>query len=164
MPDALDSLKAFGIEMSEEDGYPLQGIRFANSRHQVEARFPNGTGVGVRRTHLHHKMCEHAREVEVKLSWRGHATLLKHRKLMINGEETQYRWLIGAEGTLSQVRRWAGSMQKGRLASVSDSDAIMRSLHGANTLRFIGEAQVRSISPLWRATASEWFLSPGTER
>jgi 2-polyprenyl-6-methoxyphenol hydroxylase-like FAD-dependent oxidoreductase len=113
MPDALDSLKALGIEMSEEDGYPLQGIRFAKSRHQVEARFPNGTGVGVRRTHLHHKMCEHAREVEVKLSWRGHATLLKDRKLMINGEETQYRWLIGAEGTSSQVRRWAGSMQKG---------------------------------------------------
>jgi flavin-dependent dehydrogenase len=108
MPDALDSLNALGIEMSEEDGYPLQGIRFANSRHQVEARFPNGTGVGVRRTHLHHKMCEHARNVGVKLSWRSHATLLKDRKLLINGEETRYRWLIGADGTSSQVRRWAG--------------------------------------------------------
>lgn len=91
MPDALDSLKALGIEISEEDGYPLQGIRFANNRHRVEARFPNGTGVGVRRTHLHQKMCDHARDVGVKLSWRSHATFLKGGKLMINGEEARYR-------------------------------------------------------------------------
>ena len=108
MPDALDSLKALGIEISEEDGYPLQGIRFANSRHRVEARFPNGTGFGVRRTHLHQKMCDHARDVGVKLSWRSHATLLKGGKLLIDGEEVRHRWLIGADGTSSQVRRWAG--------------------------------------------------------
>jgi flavin-dependent dehydrogenase len=42
------------------------------------------------------------------LVWRSHATLLQDGKLLINGEEARYRWLIGADGTSSQVRRWAG--------------------------------------------------------
>ncbi|MEO6983359.1 MAG: NAD(P)/FAD-dependent oxidoreductase [Edaphobacter sp.] len=108
MPDALDALKALGIEMSEEDGYPLQGIRFANNRHRVEAKFPNGKGIGVRRTHLHQMMCDHARDAGVKLLWRSHATLLNGGNLLINGEEARCGWLIGADGTSSQVRRWAG--------------------------------------------------------
>lgn len=108
MPDALDSLNVLGIEISEEDGYPLQGIRFANSSHRVEAKFPNGTGVGVRRTYLHQKMSDHARDVGVRLLWRSRATLLAGGKLLINGEEARYRWLIGADGTSSQVRTWAG--------------------------------------------------------
>ena len=63
MPDALHSLKALGVEIREEEGYAFQGIRFANSTHRVDADFPNGAGIGVRRTHLHQRMSDRACEV-----------------------------------------------------------------------------------------------------
>jgi hypothetical protein len=50
MPDALHSLKALGVKIREEEGYAFQGIRFADSTHRVDADFPNGAGIGVRRT------------------------------------------------------------------------------------------------------------------
>ncbi|MEG9438384.1 FAD-dependent monooxygenase [Edaphobacter sp. HDX4] len=108
MPDALHSLKELGIEITEEEGYPFQGIRFATSADRVDAEFPNGTGIGVRRTHLHQRMSHRAREVGVTLAWRSHATLSSGGRLLINGAEMRYRWLIGADGTASQVRKWAG--------------------------------------------------------
>jgi 2-polyprenyl-6-methoxyphenol hydroxylase-like FAD-dependent oxidoreductase len=37
MPDALHSLRALGIEIREEEGYPFRGIRFANRADRVEA-------------------------------------------------------------------------------------------------------------------------------
>ena len=108
MPDALESLEALGIQMTSEDGYPLDGVLFANTRHAVAARFPNKCGIGVRRTHLHQRMSDYAREVGVKLAWHSRVSLLDDGKLFINGVRTQYRWLIGADGAASQVRKWAG--------------------------------------------------------
>jgi flavin-dependent dehydrogenase len=108
MPDALHSLKALGVEIREEEGYPFQGIRFANSTHRVVADFPNGAGIGVRRTHLHQRMSDRAREVGVRLMWGNRAALRSREELVVNGVPTRFRWLIGADGTASQVRRWAG--------------------------------------------------------
>jgi flavin-dependent dehydrogenase len=108
MPDALRSLKALGVEIREEEGYPFQGIRFANGTHSVEADFPNGAGLGVRRTHLHQRMSDRAREVGVRLMWGNRANLGSQEEVVVNGVPTRFRWLIGADGTASQVRRWAG--------------------------------------------------------
>jgi flavin-dependent dehydrogenase len=108
MPDALHSLKALGVEIREEEGYPFQGIRFANSTHRVDADFPNGAGIGVRRTHLHQRMSDRACEVGVRLMWGNRVTLLSQQEVVVNGVPTRFRWLIGADGTASQVRRWAG--------------------------------------------------------
>lgn len=69
MPDALHSLRALGIEIREEEGYPFRGIRFANRADHVEADFPNGIGVGIRRTRLHQRMIDRAREVGARLIW-----------------------------------------------------------------------------------------------
>ena len=108
MPDALHSLKALGVEIGEEEGYPFQGIRFANSTHRVDADFPNGAGIGVRRTHLHQRMSDRAREVGVRLMWGNRAALRNQKEIVVNGVPTHFRWLIGADGTASPVRRWAG--------------------------------------------------------
>ena len=108
MPDALHSLKALGIEIRGEEGYPFRGIRFVNSAHRVDAEFPNGTGVGVRRTHLHQRMSDRAREVGVRLLWGNRATLRSQAEVVVNGVPIGFRWLIGADGTVSRVRKWAG--------------------------------------------------------
>ena len=108
MPDALHSLKALGVKIREEEGYAFQGIRFADSTHRVDADFPNGAGIGVRRTHLHQRMSDRACEVGVRLMWGNRVTLLSQKEVMVNGAPTRFRWLIGADGTASHVRRWAG--------------------------------------------------------
>jgi flavin-dependent dehydrogenase len=108
MPDALECLRGLGVEIGEADGHPFKGIRFANSRDSVTAEFPNGVGFGVRRTHLHQRMADRAETAGVKLMWRSKATLQPGGGLLVNGVETKYQWLVGADGSASQVRRWAG--------------------------------------------------------
>jgi flavin-dependent dehydrogenase len=107
MPDALHCLKALGVEIREDEGHPFKGIRFANSTHCVDAVFPSGAGIGVRRTHLHQRMSDRASEVGVRLMWGNRVTLLNQKELVIDGVPTRFRWLIGADGTASHVRRWA---------------------------------------------------------
>ncbi len=108
MPDGLHSLKALGVEIRQEEGYAFQGIRFANRTHCIDADFPNGTGIGVRRTHLHQRLIDRASEVGVRLIWGARATLPSQTEVLVNGVPTRFRWLIGADGTASRVRRWAG--------------------------------------------------------
>jgi 2-polyprenyl-6-methoxyphenol hydroxylase-like FAD-dependent oxidoreductase len=50
LPDAITALRELGISLADGDGHRLRGIRFVSRAHELEARFPNGTGIGVRRT------------------------------------------------------------------------------------------------------------------
>jgi flavin-dependent dehydrogenase len=108
MPDALEALRCLGIEISEGDGYTFRGIRFCNAAHFVDAIFPDGRGLGVRRTKLHQRMIERASEVGVRLAWNAHAKLLERSSLSIDGTKVKFNWLVGADGQSSSIRRWAG--------------------------------------------------------
>jgi flavin-dependent dehydrogenase len=108
MPDGLHSLKALGVEIRQEEGYPFRGIRFANRTHRIDADFPNGAGIGVRRTHLHQRLIDRASAVGVSLIWGARATLPSQTEVLVNAVPTRFRWLIGADGTASRVRPWAG--------------------------------------------------------
>jgi flavin-dependent dehydrogenase len=108
MPDALESLEALGISIPAAEGHPFLGIRFRNGVHTVAARFPDGTGLGVRRTLLHSLMIERAEQLGVQFAWGSHASLLDRNSLLIDNQRTTFRWLIGADGQSSTVRRWAG--------------------------------------------------------
>jgi flavin-dependent dehydrogenase len=108
MPDALESLNCLGIEIAESEGHVFRGIRFCNDVHCVDAVFPTGRGIGVRRTKLHQRMIERAAEVGVRFAWNARAKLLDRSSLLIDGTKTRFHWLIGADGQSSSVRRWAG--------------------------------------------------------
>lgn len=108
MPDALLSLRKLGVEIAEEDGYPFKGIRFVNATYHVDAHFSNGAGIGVRRPRLHHRMSEKAQEAGAMFAWGSRAKLLNTESLLVNGVKTHFRWLIGADGQASGVRKWAG--------------------------------------------------------
>src|ERR1043166_1446752 len=53
MPDTLAALRRLGIDILPEHGALLTGIRFVAGECSVEAAFPDGAGVGVRRPLLH---------------------------------------------------------------------------------------------------------------
>jgi flavin-dependent dehydrogenase len=108
MPDALSSLRELGLSITEEQGHRFRGIRFNNLQHHVHADFPNGTGIGVRRTKLHGLIADRAREAGVSVLWNSRARLLDSRSALINGKKISYRYLVGADGQASGVRKWAG--------------------------------------------------------
>src|ERR1017187_632240 len=53
MPDSRETPADLGIFLTESDGHPFRGIRFATSVHRVDAYCPGGAGIAVRRPHLH---------------------------------------------------------------------------------------------------------------
>jgi len=65
----------------------------------VAADFPHSSGRGVRRTILHRALVEQAERCGVELQWGCSVQGL---------EGIEARWIVGADGTASQVRRWAG--------------------------------------------------------
>ena len=108
MPDALASLRKLGLNITEQQGNGFRGVRFNNLHHHVHADFPNGSGIGVRRTKLHGLIAKRALEAGVPVLWSSRASLLNSRSALINGDKIAFRYLIGADGQASGVRKWAG--------------------------------------------------------
>jgi flavin-dependent dehydrogenase len=108
LPDALAALVGLGVELREMDGCELRGIRFEDERSSVSARFPDGHGLGVRREMLHQRMMERARDAGVTLLWNTPVTGLHQDGVLAGENKIQARWVIGADGSRSRMRRWSG--------------------------------------------------------
>jgi menaquinone-9 beta-reductase len=112
MPGAVSALGELGIEITERDGHCFRGIRFVNPSHQVDACFPNGIGIGVRRTRLHQRIAERAQAVGVEILWGARAALPEREEdgpvIEVNDRKIRFRWLIGADGQSSGLRKRAG--------------------------------------------------------
>lgn len=120
MPDSRAVLEKLGIKLAPADGQLFRGIRFVSSTHSAEACFPDGEGIGIRRPHLHALLASRAEALGAHLLWESHVKLpsgkgdgacradKRERVAMVNGRALSYRWLIGADGHASTVRRWAG--------------------------------------------------------
>jgi menaquinone-9 beta-reductase len=99
MPDGLAAAAHLGIQIPAGDSFGFRGIRFHGEGVNVAADFPHGPGRGVRRTTLHRALVEQAERCGVELRWGCSVRGL---------EGIEARWIVGADGTRSQVRRWAG--------------------------------------------------------
>jgi flavin-dependent dehydrogenase len=108
LPDALKALSELGVELRESDGRAFRGIRFEDDRASVSAGFPAGHGLGVRREILHHRMIERARDCGVRLLWNTPVMGFYEEGALACGNEVRARWIIGADGSRSRVRRWSG--------------------------------------------------------
>src|SRR6476659_5825765 len=66
MPDGLSAARSLGLDLAPAGGHTFRGIRFRDSEAVVAADFPNGVGLGLRRTALHQLMIEHALDCGVR--------------------------------------------------------------------------------------------------
>jgi flavin-dependent dehydrogenase len=107
MPDGIAALQRLGVTIPATEAYRFRGIRFVSSGFSAEAAFPSGSGLGVRRTNLHRIMIEHAERAGVRLLWDTVVTGLHANGVLLRDKLVPSRWIIGADGGSSQVRRWA---------------------------------------------------------
>ncbi|MGH9538615.1 MAG: NAD(P)/FAD-dependent oxidoreductase [Terriglobales bacterium] len=108
MPDGVVALADLGITIPPEESFPFRGIRFLSSGVKVDANFPAGHGVGIRRTKLHALMIERATAAGVKMLWQTVVTGLHPDGVWLGTNLVRSRWIIGADGANSRVRQWAG--------------------------------------------------------
>jgi flavin-dependent dehydrogenase len=108
MPDGVELLLAMGVDLAQVEAKPFRGIRYIDGELTAEGTFPGHPGFGIRRTVLHQALVERAEEIGVDLRWG-----VRVRGLSSNAFETESgpvtgRWLVGADGRVSRIRRWAG--------------------------------------------------------
>jgi flavin-dependent dehydrogenase len=108
MPDGVAAARALGISLEAAGARPFRGIRFCDWGLSVEAPFPQGVGFGMRRTALHELMVERAAQAGVRMMWGASVTGLERDGVRVGGQLLRARWIVGADGGNSVVRRWAG--------------------------------------------------------
>jgi flavin-dependent dehydrogenase len=108
MPAALAVAGRLGIQFPEGAGFPLQGIHFIGLQDSVAANFPEGAGLAIRRTVLHRLLADQAARNGVELFWGGPATACDGATVRIGARQIRARWIVGADGGASGIRRWAG--------------------------------------------------------
>ena len=117
MPDGVAALRALGVNPEEYEHAQFRGIRFIGPQCTAEAHFPDGHGIGMKRTSLHRALYERAGEVGVDLRWGARVSAIAETTACINGQAIQARWIVGADGQNSRVRQWAG-LSRGMRRSV----------------------------------------------
>ena len=108
LPGTLAALRELGIWIQPEDGENFQRIRFIDGSISATASFADVGGLGVRRTVLHKKMAARAEECGVELLWDTPVTSVTQQGVIAGGRSIRAKWIVGADGLHSRVRRWSG--------------------------------------------------------
>ncbi|HEV2420943.1 MAG TPA: NAD(P)/FAD-dependent oxidoreductase [Candidatus Acidoferrales bacterium] len=112
MPHGVAALRSLGVAIEPRDGMPFRGIRFVDHELSARADFPRACGYGMRRTTLHRLLMERAREVGVEMHWGTHMRYGGAQRFYADGEVVRKRWIVGADGQNSGVRKCTGLRPK----------------------------------------------------
>src|SRR5208282_1222874 len=108
MPDAITALELLGVAVPAADACQLRGVRFLSSGLSAETVFPSGDfGLSIRRTSLHRIMIERAAALGADLLWQSAVTGISKEHVRLGERSIRARWIVGADGANSRVRRWA---------------------------------------------------------
>src|SRR5260221_14039911 len=108
MPETLFALQKLGVEFDRAESQTFRGISFLQKNGGVSADFPQGTGIGLRRTVLHELLVRRAEECGVQLLWKCPAAGIEGKLVQLSHCTVRSKWIIGADGHGSRVGRWWG--------------------------------------------------------
>lgn len=115
LPDGLVALERLGIQIPRDKSWQFHGIRFLSGDLAADAPFcDHAIGLAVRRTVLHRALIERAEQVGVDLRWGTTVVGISPEGALLTTGLLRARWIIGADGANSRVRRWAGLEAAGR--------------------------------------------------
>lgn len=108
MPDGLAAFERLGLQLPLRECFPFRGIRFLSKNLATNAHFPDGgVGLAARRPVLHRVMAERAVQVGAELLWGHTVTGIRADGVQVGADFFRSRWIVGADGANSRVRRWA---------------------------------------------------------
>lgn len=108
LPEAVFALRELGIDLHSGLAFPLSSIRFADDQFSATGALPRGGAFGMRRTSLHQLLLDRATEVGVSFLWGTRVSGLRQEGAIVGGKNFVSKWVIGADGHNSSVRKWAG--------------------------------------------------------
>jgi len=107
LPEAVKALQCLGIGLDSKRAFALTGFRFSDEDSTATATIVAGPAFGIRRTALHDLLVKRAIEVGVKFMWGASVSEFQLGRARISGAFVSFRWLVGADGQNSAVRKWA---------------------------------------------------------
>ncbi len=116
LPPTVAALVQLGIspEQLEQHAEPSCGIRFLSDGQKAAALFTDTPALGMRRTTLHALLSDRAAALGVRHT---QATArLEGETVLVNGKHCKPKWIIGADGAQSAVRK-AACLDVGRIVS-----------------------------------------------
>jgi 2-polyprenyl-6-methoxyphenol hydroxylase-like FAD-dependent oxidoreductase len=108
MPDGIEAARSLGIDLESNESYPFRGIRFCAAAKSATSEFPQGGGLGIRRTVLHRALAEHAAKAGVRTIWGRRVESIGDGIVEMAGHSVRARFIVGADGGRSRVRAWSG--------------------------------------------------------
>ena len=111
MPAAVRRLAALGVR---PDGHPLRGIRYVDERHQADARFTRGDGLGVRRTVLHAALAERAAALGIPVLPARVTAFEQHASHVTAAESRPATWWRRTGCTRRSGAAWKAAPARGR--------------------------------------------------
>ncbi len=116
LPEAVACLASLGIPLDPSCAFPFRGIRFSDEKSSASARIAHGRAFGLRRTLLHNRLVARATELGVSFLWGSRISALDSSGVLVNGSRVSCKWVVGADGQNSSVRKMAG-LDAGRQTS-----------------------------------------------
>jgi len=108
MPDGVKVLETLGVDLRKVDSHPFRGIRYLDDQRSAEGVFPGASGLGIRRTELHRALRRRAEALDVDLRWGEGVHGISSDGFETDRGTIRGRWLVGADGRSSRVRKWSG--------------------------------------------------------
>jgi flavin-dependent dehydrogenase len=107
MPETQAVLRDLGISADDLGGYAVRGLRFVHGDDQLDAAFPAGRGIGIRRTVLHELLVKRAEDCGVQFLWNTPVSGILPGGVQTSRGLVSAKWIVGADGSGSRVRRWS---------------------------------------------------------
>jgi flavin-dependent dehydrogenase len=108
MPETQAALQELGVQVADTNGFRFRGLRFLQGDLEASADFLHGMGLGVRRPLLHELLVRHAEKAGVQLLWNTPVAGVNEFGVQLGQGQVETRWIVGADGSGSRVRRWSG--------------------------------------------------------
>jgi 2-polyprenyl-6-methoxyphenol hydroxylase-like FAD-dependent oxidoreductase len=148
MPETLAVLESLGVKFEQGEGQSFRGISFIQKTERASADFSQGQGLGLRRPLLHAALLARAEQCGVQLLWNspvgGIAGAVDAGSVQLPKKTIRARWIVGADGQGSRVRRWSGldSLARVRQRHASRRHYRIKPWSNYMEIHWAGNAQV----------------------